>query len=189
MAVAAPAAEPFEPEPAIADAAPAQEPVAVDAAPAAEPATAVAEMPAAPPVTDPSAITADLIAPSAPEPAVADLTPAPLQPEASASVVVSLGEPGATADSSPGAAETEPAVASLPLPPVPVPAPALAVVAVPEAPRRVPRPVRAGPERVAASDTRVDERRCRDIVLRAQLGEDITNADRQFLRAGCRAGR
>lgn len=169
---------PLDPEPAVAD-----------AAPAAEPSAAIAEIPAAPPATEPPAVAAGLSPTSAPEPAVTGVAPAPLRPEAAAPAVASLPEPGAPSDTSPGAAETEPAAAGLPIPPVPVPAPALAVIAMPEVPRRVLRPARAAPERVAAYDTRTDERRCRDIVLRAQLGEDITNADRQFLRAGCRAGR
>lgn len=166
MAEAALRAEPSEPEPVVADAAPAQEPAAADAP--AEPPAAVAELPAAPFAPEPPAIAAVLVEPPAQEPAVADVAPAPLQPEASSA----------------------PAMADLPVPPVPVPAPAVPVAAMPEAPRRaVTRPARVGPERVAAYDARADERRCRDIVLRAQLGEDITNADRQFLRGGCRAGR
>jgi len=34
-----------------------------------------------------------------------------------------------------------------------------------------------------------DQRRCRDIVLRAQLGKDPSDADTQFLRSGCIAAR
>ena len=55
-------------------------------------------------------------------------------------------------------------------------------------PSRAPRPVRAAPER-AASEMRPNEQRCREIVLKAQLGEELPHGDRQFLRAGCRSGR
>lgn len=55
-------------------------------------------------------------------------------------------------------------------------------------PPPVQRP-RGGTERAAAAlPTRsTGERRCRDIVLHAQLGKDLSNADQLFLRDGCRA--
>lgn len=45
-------------------------------------------------------------------------------------------------------------------------------------------PARAAEDRPGPAD----ERRCRDIVLKAQLGKDPSDADKQFLRNGCRSG-
>lgn len=100
----------------------------------------------------------------------------------------------------------EPATAALPLPPVPPPqlppsqppprAAGMNAEGRPSAPQpeapNAPRRARAGTERapVAATPTttaRADERRCRDLVLKAQLGETLSDAEKQFLRGGCRA--
>jgi len=83
------------------------------------------------------------------------------------------------------------AVASPTPPPPPTPSPPT----VPPLPPAVSPPVqRARPETprptvaVAVPSARqADERRCRDIVLKAQLGKDPSDADKRFLRNGCRA--
>lgn len=72
--------------------------------------------------------------------------------------------------------------------PAPQARPSAVARAMPEAARPLARVPRAASERVVAADIRADERRCRDIVLKAQLEENLTNADRQFLRSGCRSG-
>ena len=85
----------------------------------------------------------------------------------------------------------EPAERAAPLPPPPPPAPARTVTAsaatLPEAARRP----RGGADRIATPAAApptvpTDERRCRNIVMKAQLGEDPSDADKQFLRSGCR---
>lgn len=58
---------------------------------------------------------------------------------------------------------------------------AVAPVTVPPTPAL---PARAAEDRPSLTD----ERRCRDIVLKAQLGKDPSDADKQFLRNGCRGG-
>lgn len=49
-------------------------------------------------------------------------------------------------------------------------------------------PERAGP-RVVMSAAAPDGRRCRDVVLKMQLGENPSDADKRFLRSGCRSDR
>ena len=57
----------------------------------------------------------------------------------------------------------------------------------PPEPSRASRPVRTNAEQ--APELRPGGQRCRDIVLKAQLGDEISHEDRQFLRAGCPSGR
>ena len=77
--------------------------------------------------------------------------------------------------------------ASVPVPP-PQPRNSPAVV-LPSFDASQVRRSRGGTERTAATlPTRpTEERRCRDIVLHAQSGKDLSDADHLFLRDGCRA--
>ncbi len=104
----------------------------------------------------------------APEP-VATQAPDPAPP---------LGNPGASPD----------------LPALPLPPPPQAPAAAPPLPvaQQAARRERGGTERaatpVAAPPVRLtDERRCRDIAMKFQLGQEPSDADKQFLRSGCRA--
>jgi hypothetical protein len=94
-----------------------------------------------------------------------------------------------------------PSFATLAALPAPMPVPAPAPASVPEASRPAerseerrpaPRPGArvATPRRVPGSSSDTDTignatPRCRDIVLRVQLGEELSNADRGYLRSGC----
>lgn len=85
--------------------------------------------------------------------------------------------------------DSMPASASAPEPrrePPPVPTVA-ALALAPPSPRTQNRVLPVHADRAAAQPTpRQDERRCLDIVLRAQSGEDPSYGDRMFLRNGCR---
>lgn len=105
-------------------------------------------------------------APEAPSPAPAEVQPLATDP---APPAVAAMLPAASRASSP---QARPPVAALPV-----------------LPRQVamrPAPVR--PERAASlvPAPAQNQRRCRDIVLRVQLGEAPDDADRTFLRNGCR---
>lgn len=85
---------------------------------------------------------------------------------------------GSAADAGPPAPPLPSLPAALSLPPIV--SPPVHQRARPE----TPRPAVA----VAVPPTRLaDERRCRDIVLKAQLGKDPSDTDKRFLRSGCRA--
>ncbi len=103
------------------------------------------------------------VATQAPEPAVQALSAAP-PPEAVSPTVSAI-----------------PPIPSLPRPSRPA---APAMPPIQHARTELPRPVVTAavpPARLA------DERRCRDIVLKVQLGKDLSNADKLFLRSGCSA--
>ncbi len=201
-----PAADPAP----LAATAPASEPPATEAPPApeapAEQSAAVAEQPpaaaeppaaAGPPAPEPSAAVAEPAVPAADPPAVAAELPA-VPPERSeappqeAGVAASPPPPAApTPDAGPPA--PEPAIAAKP----PQPHGTLTVTTAPPAqggarraapPAAVPQaaapPVRTAEDRPSPAD----EKRCREIVFRAQLGKDPSDADKQFLRNGCRGG-
>lgn len=74
------------------------------------------------------------------------------------------------------------------LPAPPLPARPLVAVTTPQPRQVLMRPALVRPERVVslAPAPAQNERRCRDIVLRAQLGESPNDGDRTFLRNGCR---
>ena len=110
-----------------------------------------------------------------------------------ASIIAQASEPAAPApDPAAPPPETFDALgpfASPILPVPPSPRPSRPAVASPPAVQRA----RAEPPRlVAAAPTppirTADQQRCRDIVLKAQLGKDLSDGDKQFLRSGCRAG-
>ena len=138
---------------------------------------------------------ADLPATPAPATvAVPDTAPTPM-PATAGVLTEALG--AAPVPPVPSAARDEPVVAGLAQAPgatdaAPAPAapPVLAAMARPASPSRVqPRLVPIRPDRVAVERTPAatqDERRCRLIVQHLQLGEDPTDADRAFLRSGCR---
>lgn len=77
------------------------------------------------------------------------------------------------------------AVASVPVPPPQPRGPA----ALPPSDASLERRPRGGAERVASvlPARPANERHCRDIVLHAQSGKDLSDADQLFLRDGCRA--
>jgi len=173
-------AEPEAPAESSADAAPppaateqpATEPsaavVAEPPAIAAEPPAAAAELPAAPPERSEGPTGETVADPPAPRHAVPDDSP-PMP---------------------------EPAIAAKPPAPPPPHGTLTVTAALPAhggarratAPVAVPQaaapPIRPAEDRPNPAD----ERRCRDIVLRAQLGKDPSDADKQFLRSGCRSG-
>ena len=68
-------------------------------------------------------------------------------------------------------------------------APRLAAGTTPEARPSDTRQPEARSSDARLAEQRVAEQRCRDVVLRTQMGEEITYEDKQFLRAGCRPGR
>lgn len=133
-------------------------------------------------------------------PSLAEAAPAQVAPEAPAPTpamrvdAVVASEPAAAPPAA-GELPAAPAAEALPLPPEPPGPPADAASPsqaarsriTPEASRAL-RAARTAPER-ATFGPRIDEQRCRDIVLKAQLGEELPYGDRQFLRAGCRSGR
>ena len=115
----------------------------------------------------------------APEPSVRAPDPAPLLPE--------------TTDAAGPAADASPPALPPPTPSPPAVLPLLSTVP-PLSPPVSPPVQRARPEtpRPAVAVTvpparLANERRCRDIVLKAQLGKDPSDADKRFLRNGCRA--
>ena len=163
-----------------------------------------------PPKPDAAPAVATLDAPPAETPAVpagtADDSVASAEPPAPAMQGERVaGDPAEDAERV-AARAPEPIVEPAPLPPAPdpvadanplIPPPepppsrartvAVTTLTPPEAARRA----RGGAERIvtpaAVPPARLaDERRCRDIVLKAQLGEDPSDADKQFLRGGCR---
>lgn len=128
----------------------------------------------------------------APVPSEAALTIPPLEPPVpivSTRAVEALqkAEPAA-----PDAAPAPPAPAFAVTPRVPPQSRsrASAVAVLPEMPRA--RGDRGATERIAAAAGALPihpagERQCRDIVLHAQLGKDLSDVDKQFLRDDCRA--
>lgn len=147
---------------------------------------AAAQTADAPGNTKPAEPVADVAGPAlaVAEPPVAAATPpAELEKLAAAETAP---EPSDAPDSAPS--PPFPPVAQTELPELVVQPPVLARIAAP--PRQAVRPPLPRPERVAAfapmQPTAQNERRCRDIVLRAQLGEAPNNADQTFLRNGCR---
>lgn len=80
------------------------------------------------------------------------------------------------------------AEAGFPLPPSsPLPSAAPAPVREARAVPQAPRPTRTVNERLVSMRTpQQDWARCREIVLMAQLGGSLTDAERRFLRDGCR---
>lgn len=139
--------------------------------------------PSSPPVTEPglAPLPAVPAEPSA-APALAFAEPpAARQPDAPLVAEPSLIPPVET--------RAEPHAASpAQMPSAMLPKVALPRPAIPYAPNPARRTPQAGPERVAARPPvpSVDVRHCRDIVLRAQLGEDLTHGDQSFMRNGCR---
>ncbi len=128
-----------------------------------------------------------------------EIFPPDMEPDAAAGPL--LGE-GLPFEQAPAPYKAEPAVTdAAPPPPAPtftamLPAPpqprsrASAVAALPEAPHA--RGDRGTTERIAAAAAALPirpagERQCRDIVLYAQLGKDLSDADKRFLRDDCRA--
>jgi len=110
---------------------------------------------------------------------------------------VQVPEPAVQAqDAAPASPETadvvSPAVgASMPVPPLPRPgrsaAPALPPPASPAVQHARTEAPRAAATAAVPPTRLTDDRRCRDIVLKAQLGKDLSDADKRFLRSGCRA--
>lgn len=156
--------------PAAAEPPPALPPAALPpAADAAEPPAAVAAEPppaAAPELSQVPTQETDLAEPPAPKPAAPDAGP-PTPDPAIAAKPPPHGTLTVTA-ALPAHAGARRAAGSMATPP--------AAAAIPAA-----RPAEDRP-------SLADERRCRDIVLRAQLGKDPSDADKQFLRNGCRSG-
>lgn len=123
----------------------------------------------------------------------------PILPESPSKLVENAGNDALPASTLPSGA-TEPVpdavtpsraltvAASVPVPPSrPRSSPAVTPPSLDASQSRRPR---EGTERAAAAalPTRpADERRCRDIVLHAQSGKELSNADHLFLRDGCRA--
>lgn len=159
---------------------------------------------------------AEAAAPAEPVPAPPDTTPEPSVPEAAArpdmpaeTGVTESTEPPAAASPSSEPPPQRTDLAKPPAPAAPVPDAALPVPD-PAAARLPPPPngtltvtgalaARGGARRAAplapiGSPARAvedrpgpaEEHRCRDIVLKAQLGKDPSDADTQFLRNGCR---
>lgn len=107
-------------------------------------------------------------------------------PEASPASAASGRPPEPTPDAAP--ALPAPAVASVPV----LPSSPASAVTVPPPDPSPPRRPRGGAEQavppMAALPARfTDGRRCRDIVLHAQSGKDLSDADQLFLRHDCRA--
>ncbi len=146
-------------------------PVAESPAPAAEPATA--EPPTTPPEGSEApaqeadrdetpapkpTVPAPEAGPPAPAPAIAAQPP---QPHGTLTVTASLPAQGGTRRTAP-----------------------LAVVPQAAVPQAAAPPAHTAEDRLSQAD----EKRCRTIVFRAQLGKDPSDADKQFLRNGCRGG-
>lgn len=142
------------------------EPPAVAAGP---PAAAAAELPAAPPERSEGPTVETAAEPPAPRPAVPDDSPPTPEPAAIAAKPPAPPPPHGTLT-----------VTAAP-PPHGAARRATTPVAVPQA---AAPPVRPAEDRPNLAN----ERRCRDIVLKAQLGKDPSDADKQFLRSGCRSG-
>lgn len=157
--------------------------------PASEPAPPVASaavpaVPAPVPVAEAAPIpqpAVPVIVAEVPADALPEVAPTPA-PVAEASAGPSVPSPEVA--TSTGVAETpEERHLALPVPPLRVsPSPASTLPPRQVAARST--PVR--PERVASLAPAQNQRRCRDIVLRAQLGETPDDGDRTFLRNGCR---
>lgn len=140
------------------------------------------------------AITADGPPPSAPD--VAGLQPAILAPPdpAEAPTPAPPSMPMVAAAESPALPDPASSSAGLAYTSPPRAPPAL-TAALPDALPTPPLPPRAPPRSPAAyvertavqpATSKQNERHCRDIVLRVQLGENPTDGDRKFLHNGCR---
>ena len=160
----------------------------------------VAEPPAAEPTASevPAPVAAEPAAPAADLPAAAAALEPPTAPPERGEVPApetEMAEPPAPKPAAPdaGPPAPEPAVAARP----PQPHDTLTVTtalptgggarrAAPPAavPQAVAPPARPAEDRPSLAD----EKRCRTIVFRAQLGKDPSDADKQFLRNGCRGG-
>ncbi len=133
------------------------------------------------PDLDPIPEPGPLPAPAEPQPTVVTqdvgVDPQPGLP--TATIIEPPAEPGPLAAS----LVPEPAREAQPAFVVAVPAPLS-----PRQPKAQPEPPSSRSERVAARPPlpRQDERRCRGIIQRVQLGENPSDADRTFLRNGCR---
>ncbi len=188
-------AEPEAPAESSADAA---GPPAATEPPAAE--QFATEQPATEP---PAAVVAEPPAIAAEPPVLAAAEPPATPPERSEGPTVeTVAEPPAPKPAAPDASPPTPEPATAGKPPAPPPHGTLTVTAAPPAhggarraaaPVAVPQaaipPVRPAEDRPREDRPNLaDERRCRDIVLRAQLGKDPSDADKQFLRSGCRSG-
>lgn len=197
QAVAGPAADPAPPVAAITVPEPsASEAPAKPEAPAEQSADA-AEPPAAePPTSEPAAAIAKPPAPAADPPAVAATAELPAAPpergEAPAPETVLADPASKPAAPAPDAGPPEPAIIAKPqqphgtltvttMPPAQAGARRAPPAAVPQAAALPSRPAEDQP-------SLADEKRCRTIVFRAQLGKDPSDADKQFLRNGCRGG-
>ena len=146
-------------------------------------------VPDATPTPQPTAPVVLTQVPEAPAPVPAEVQ-LPVQ-EAALSPVLTTDAPRSTSVPEAVLDPASPAiVAMLPVSPqVPPPRARPSVAASPISPRQVlvrPTPVR--PERVGSvvPASAQSERRCRNIVLRVQLGEVPDDGDRTFLRNGCR---
>lgn len=159
------------------------------------PTASLANQPDTPPVVPsgtPGSETVDR-APTAPAESPAPATQG-MVPEPAGSVGRDVAPPPETAVAVPTPSTAPPAAPFDPGPVAPPPPPpnrTRTVAASVPAPAEAARRARGTGERAAAPapppPVRVtDERRCRDIVVKAQLGEDPSDADKQFLRGGCR---
>jgi hypothetical protein len=198
-----------EPAPSELDPAPPQAGAGIPTGPDPAPPVAAPEPPASEALAQPKApaesSTADVTEPpviAAEPPAIAAGSPAAAAPERSETPTqdMDLAETPAPKPAAPasdaGPPAPDPALDAKP--PVPPPHGTLTVTTTLPAhagARRAAAPVMAippvAPPPVRPAEDRsslADERRCRDIVLRAQLGKDPSDADKQFLRNGCRSG-
>lgn len=159
----------------------AAEPLAATELPAPEPAAAVAE-PAAPAADPPAAAAAE------PPAALPERGEAPAQETVLADPAPQPAAPVPDA----GPSTPEPAIAAKPSQPHGTLTVTTASPAQGGARRAPPAAVpqaAASPARPAEDQASLaDEKRCRTIVFRAQLGKDPSDADKQFLRNGCRGG-
>ena len=132
--------------------------------------------------------TLDVVVKPVPDQPTATIAEAPFSnPPAPPTVLVAPEGPGQIGSSSPArrTAEAVPAPAPAPFAQAFLHGAALPVLRLaPRLAREHPAPPRS--ERVALLAPPQNDRRCRDIVLRAQLGDIPTNADLSFLRNGCR---
>lgn len=120
---------------------------------------------------------------SPPGTAVVTVEPRPSAAQDSPEAPVRAAEPAAAR------APEQAVVASLPVPPSPSQplSPPAAAISRPADAQGTMRRARGNAERVAAAPaSNSNERRCRVILLRVQVGEDLVDADRQFLHSGCR---
>ncbi len=161
---------------------------------AAPPRTADAPNPAEPVAAQATASLAEPTAPDIPVPGQADTPPGPPampgESDASPAPVAS----GRTMEPARDAAPPAPDAIASPraTAAVSMPQPRTPAVAIPPSDAAPTRRPRGATERAAASAPALaprptNGRRCRDIVLQAQSGKDLSDADQSFLRDDCRA--